>query len=85
MAPFYNGPTDEGRAHFKPLLDVGPVVDQTREVPYAEVNSMQNSMATAGDRKHMKAATLAEVDYGVMKYMFDTYVKLTEEYPDAKG
>ncbi|KAH9975379.1 hypothetical protein BGW80DRAFT_1473780 [Lactifluus volemus] len=40
---FYNGSEQEGRAHFKPLLDIGPVMDTCKEIPYEELNSIQVS------------------------------------------
>ena len=41
MLPFFNGSVEEGKKRFKDLYDVGPVADLTREMPYAEVNTLQ--------------------------------------------
>ena len=41
VLPFFNGSVEEGKKRFKDLYDVGPVADLTREMPYAEVNTLQ--------------------------------------------
>ncbi|KAF8639953.1 hypothetical protein AX17_001203 [Amanita inopinata Kibby_2008] len=51
---FYNGTVEEGKARFKPLFDIGPVLDTTREVPYEEVNCLQNEYAKHGQGVYMK-------------------------------
>ncbi|KAL5487870.1 hypothetical protein ACEPAI_5978 [Sanghuangporus weigelae] len=42
IVPFYNGPVEEGRKIFKEFLDLCPS-DATGEVPYEQMNSLQNS------------------------------------------
>ncbi|TEB23717.1 FAD-binding domain-containing protein [Coprinellus micaceus] len=37
---FYNGSEDKGRANFKNILDLGPVVDLAREIPYEQLNGL---------------------------------------------
>jgi hypothetical protein len=41
VLPFYNGPEEEGRKKFKAFLDVGPVADLMKMLPYEEQNSLQ--------------------------------------------
>ena len=85
LVPFFNGPAAEGRARFKPFFDVGPVADMTQEIPYEQQNAIQNSMATHGDRKVMKSASLAQVEEDVLTNLYEEYVKLVEEYPEARA
>lgn len=42
-------------------------------------------MATHGDRKLLKAASLTDPDDGIIQYLYDEYVKMVTEYPEAKG
>ena len=60
-------------------------MNQTQELPYNQMNGLQNPMATHGDRKYMKASSLAAVDVNVIKYMFEKYSKMTTENPEAKS
>ena len=41
-------------------------------------------MATHGDRKVMKAAAFAYIDEGMITHVFEEYVKLVTEHPEAK-
>lgn len=84
LIPFFNGPAEEGKKRFKAFYDVGPVADMTQEIPYEQQNAVQNPMATHGQRKVMKSAALAQVDADILTNLFNEYVKLVQEYPDAK-
>ncbi|KAF8883985.1 hypothetical protein BD779DRAFT_1674294 [Infundibulicybe gibba] len=37
---FWNGPGEEGRAHFKEFFDIGPSADHCSEMPYEAVNAI---------------------------------------------
>ncbi|THH28994.1 hypothetical protein EUX98_g5195 [Antrodiella citrinella] len=54
----YHGSEAEGRANFKPIFDVGPVADMTKEIPYEDVNTMQNGIALHGFNYFMKGTFL---------------------------
>ncbi|KAL4783756.1 hypothetical protein BJX76DRAFT_368116 [Aspergillus varians] len=51
---FYNGTNEEGESRFADLLSLGPVANMVSMIPYSQVNSLQNPMATYGDRKSFK-------------------------------
>lgn len=51
---------------------------------YAELIFSQNPMATHGDRKILKAASLTSVDNDLVQHVFQEYVKLTELHPETK-
>ncbi|KAI9451953.1 FAD-binding domain-containing protein [Russula earlei] len=61
---FWNGSEEEGRSHFKPLFDLGPVLDTCKEIPFEEVNSVQNIHLKHGRNYYMKGifATGLQVD-----------------------
>ncbi|KAJ3500168.1 hypothetical protein NLJ89_g9911 [Agrocybe chaxingu] len=56
VIPFYNGSEAEGREHFKDLLVAGPVADISREIPYEELNSLQNPLSGHGRGVYMKGS-----------------------------
>ncbi|KAF5340312.1 hypothetical protein D9611_007881 [Ephemerocybe angulata] len=60
---FYNGSEEEGRAHYKEFFDVGPVVDNVREIPYEQLNSLQNPQASHGRCYYLKGVSQASPNY----------------------
>ncbi|KAI0356536.1 FAD-binding domain-containing protein [Trametes cingulata] len=54
--PFYNGSEEEGRQNYKAFFDLGPVVDMCKEIPYEELNAMQNHITAPGQNVYMKGA-----------------------------
>lgn len=51
---YYNGSQEEGSRHFSSLLALEPVMNTLGMIPYHQLNSLQNPMATYGDRKSFK-------------------------------
>ncbi|TEB04031.1 FAD-binding domain-containing protein [Coprinellus micaceus] len=41
----YNGSEEEGRAAYKEFLDIGPIADMAKELPYEELNTLQSARA----------------------------------------
>ncbi|KAI0786336.1 FAD-binding domain-containing protein [Abortiporus biennis] len=56
---FYNGSAEEGRKNFKAFYDLGPVADLAAEIPYEELNNMQNYLATPQKNYYMTGAQLS--------------------------
>ncbi|KAF9569413.1 FAD-binding domain-containing protein [Agrocybe pediades] len=54
IIPFYNGSESEGREKFKFLFDIGPVADMTKEIPFEELNALQNPMTMHGKGVYQK-------------------------------
>lgn len=54
VAVYYNGSHEEGSQFFSSLLALEPVVNTISMIPYPQLNSLQNPMATYGDRKSFK-------------------------------
>ncbi|KAF2668505.1 FAD-binding domain-containing protein [Microthyrium microscopicum] len=48
---FYNGPEDKARAFFKPLLDIGPVMQNVGMMPYDNINGLMNEQQDYGARR----------------------------------
>jgi len=56
---FYNGPEAEGKTVFQPLIDLGPMANSAKMIPYEEVNTLQNNVAVPGRGIFMTATSLA--------------------------
>lgn len=54
LIPFFNGSEEEGRAKFKKFLDIESCTDITRELPFEELNALQNPFAEHGECRYMK-------------------------------
>ncbi|PPQ71770.1 hypothetical protein CVT24_006531 [Panaeolus cyanescens] len=60
LTMFYNGPEEEGRLNYKKYFDLGPILDQTREMPYEEMNATMNAALEHGHPRLMKGAYQVE-------------------------
>ncbi|KAF8060169.1 hypothetical protein FPV67DRAFT_1674133 [Lyophyllum atratum] len=60
---FYNGTEAEGRAVFKAFFDVGPVADLTKEIPFEELNTLQNAGCFHGQGVYQKGLAHRKPDY----------------------
>ncbi|KII92562.1 hypothetical protein PLICRDRAFT_103835 [Plicaturopsis crispa FD-325 SS-3] len=60
---FFNGSEAEGRAHWKDLLDIGPIVDHSAEIPYETLNTLQNPEAEHGYGSYMKGVYQVKPNY----------------------
>ncbi|EMD40453.1 hypothetical protein CERSUDRAFT_80123 [Gelatoporia subvermispora B] len=51
---FYNGSEEEGRKNYKTLLDIGPIADMSKEIPFEKLNEVQNHLAVHGRNNYEK-------------------------------
>ncbi|KAL1697383.1 hypothetical protein GGG16DRAFT_107299 [Schizophyllum commune] len=51
---YYNGSEAEGRDHFRRLLDIGPIIDDTTEIPYEKTGQMMNFLFPPGRGVYQK-------------------------------
>jgi len=76
VVPFYNGSEEEGREHFKAFLDLKPI-DNSKEIPYEVLNSLQNHLARHGQCAYLRGALqtkgIPELEHAV----FDKLVELS--------
>ncbi|RDW80933.1 hypothetical protein BP5796_05631 [Coleophoma crateriformis] len=83
-AVYYNGVTSKAKEFFAPLLDMGPLMNDTREMPYSAVNGMLNPMSSYGDRKTQKGAVLTTpVELSFAQSIFNNFSTFVKETPDA--
>lgn len=80
---FYNGTKEEGEKRYTGLLALEPVVNMIEVIPYSLLNSLQNPMATYGDRKTFKGLfyrTPLEAQF--LRSMLDELSAGAKENPD---
>lgn len=81
---FYDGTKEEALRYYAPLLDLKPIVNLTREMPYKEVNAMLNNVSTHGDRKTQKGAAFTiPLSNKLSQQILEGYLKMITEIPDA--
>jgi hypothetical protein len=78
VIPFFNGTESEGRARFKAFIDIGPVADLTKEMPFEELNGLQNPMAAHGKGVYLKGATHKRANYLPIANAHNRFVELVK-------
>ncbi|KAF7967602.1 hypothetical protein HWV62_33689 [Athelia sp. TMB] len=83
----YNGSEQDGRAAFKSFLDLGPIADETKEIPYEELNALhlpcKNAKFDHGRNTVMKGTRWTKPRVEVMSKVFNQLIKLSAEKPDV--
>lgn len=83
---YFNGPAAAAEKFFAPVLDLGPVLNTTAEIPYPELNAMINPANTHGERKIFKGASfVAPLDPAFFQSVFDDYVHFLTEIPGVSA
>ncbi|KAB8292334.1 hypothetical protein EYC80_008075 [Monilinia laxa] len=82
---FYNGSEAEAHAYYKPLFDLEPLADMTKEMDYVEANTMINEPMAHGFRRNMKgAAYMLPLTYSFASEIYSETEKFLNDTPDAK-
>ncbi|KAH0579527.1 hypothetical protein H2248_002381 [Termitomyces sp. 'cryptogamus'] len=74
---FFNGSEAEGRENFKAFFDLGPVADFTKEIPYEELNTLQNQTQFHGQGMYMKGIAQRKPDFESITKAFDHVQKVS--------
>ncbi|KAH9965223.1 FAD-binding domain-containing protein [Russula dissimulans] len=75
---FWNGSEEEGRSHFKPFFDLGPVMDTCKELPYEELNSIQNFNVQHGKNYYVKGVFSSGIQLDVAEKLASRIPELTK-------
>jgi len=75
---FLNGSEDEGLAHFKPFFDLGPVMNTCKEIPYEELNSIQNFNVKPGSNFYIKGIFSSGPQVGVAEKLVSRHPELSK-------
>ncbi|KAI7372242.1 hypothetical protein KC336_g20700 [Hortaea werneckii] len=82
FAASYDGPEEEGRQLFRPLVDIGPIMNTMAKAPYPNVNRMVPTVP--GMRSSMKgAAYVMPIREEFFMDMFEKYEQFNAECDDA--
>ncbi|KUJ07010.1 FAD-binding domain-containing protein [Mollisia scopiformis] len=82
---WFNGSADEAEKYYKSLLDLGPLVNTAKEIPYSESNTLANGPSAHGLRRTMKgSAFLAPLELSFADTIWDEYIAFIEKVPDAQ-
>ncbi|KAK6823210.1 hypothetical protein RU639_005855 [Aspergillus parasiticus] len=80
---YYNGTNEEGSKRYAGFLALEPVVNMIEVIPYSLLNSLQNPMATYGDRKSFKGLFYrTPMDAQFLRSMLDELNAKAQEHPD---
>ncbi|KAI0341015.1 FAD binding domain protein [Trametopsis cervina] len=82
---FHNGSVEAGKKVFEDLFAVGPLKDLTHEIPYEELNAIQNPMTTHGDRKLFKGSTLDAITVELISHIVAKYDELLAQFPGSEN
>lgn len=69
------GTPESGKAFFKPLFDIGPMMDTTSVLPYTEWNTGGNPFCTHMERKPAFAAGSQKLDPQTWRHVWHKYVE----------
>jgi len=76
---FYNGSEEEGRAKFKWLHDLEPIVDKSKTVEYQELNSLINYIFPYDKGTLFHAVTFRHIDLPTIQKAFDRLIEVRKE------
>ncbi|KAL8869525.1 MAG: hypothetical protein Q9174_004210 [Haloplaca sp. 1 TL-2023] len=81
---FFNGPEDKAKSFFQPLLDLDPVVNDTKMMPYSALNGMLNPVVPHGGRKSTKGACFQlPMQAAFATSLFEQFSAFVKGNPDA--
>ncbi|KAE8386654.1 hypothetical protein BDV23DRAFT_187058 [Aspergillus alliaceus] len=81
---FYNGPRPEAERFFAPILSQGPVLNDTRMMPYPEINMMMNKAAEFGGRKRLGGTSVTlPLDVKYMEELYRDFDNIMKTFPLA--
>ncbi|KAF8165078.1 FAD binding domain-containing protein [Crassisporium funariophilum] len=83
--PFFNGTEIEGRDRFKAILDIGPVADMSKEMPFEQLNSLQNPMAGHGRGVYMKGFAHKKPHYPSIASAHQKFVAIAKSHSFQGG
>ncbi|KAE8153556.1 FAD/FMN-containing dehydrogenase [Aspergillus avenaceus] len=80
---YYNGTLSEGETHYAGLLALNPELNTATSIPYSKLNSLQNEMATYGDRKSFKGLFYRlPLDTAFLRSVLDDLEAVNAKYAD---
>ncbi|KAF3940869.1 hypothetical protein ABW19_dt0208566 [Dactylella cylindrospora] len=84
VEPFYAGTVEDGKEAFKPLIDVGPVVNMTGPVAWNVLNSSGDFFGTKGSRKPGYSAGMVKLDPTAYRNVWDSWTTFIQKHGTDK-
>lgn len=79
---FYNGPRIAAESFFAPLLALHPVQNDTREMPYWEMNGILARLARPGNRKCVGGTAITlPLDHRLVRELYEDFDRIMRTYP----
>ncbi|KDQ10994.1 hypothetical protein BOTBODRAFT_136285 [Botryobasidium botryosum FD-172 SS1] len=85
LVGMFNGSTEDGKKAFERFVTLGPVHDQSRTIPYAELNGLQNKMTPHGHNAWVRSTCVPEFDKEYLLRVHAAWKKMVSDYPNAAG
>ncbi|KAJ6028033.1 hypothetical protein N7540_003609 [Penicillium herquei] len=83
---FYNGPKTKGESFFAPLLALDPIQNQTREMPYPEINTLLGPLAAPGARHRLNGTGVnMPLDFQRVNEIYEDFDKMTRSFSRVEG
>ncbi|GLI72316.1 hypothetical protein PoHVEF18_000486 [Penicillium ochrochloron] len=83
---FYNGPRVAAEAFFAPLLALGPIQNETCEMPYPRMNTILGPLAARGARKRLSGTTVRlPLDPQIVHEVYEDFDRIMRSYPRVEG
>ncbi|KAI0056284.1 FAD-binding domain-containing protein [Artomyces pyxidatus] len=82
---FWDGTEDEGRENFKALFNLSPLIiaDMCRQMPYPDVNTLQNESVPHGRNYYLKSVFLQRPSPAIAVAVRDAVFELQKAHPDT--
>ncbi|TFK29243.1 FAD binding domain-containing protein [Coprinopsis marcescibilis] len=75
---FFNGSEQDGRAEFQDFYDIGPVQDMAKEIPYQDLNTLQNPMSEHGKGQYLKGASQKQPEFSSMMQIVNKTAEIAQ-------
>ncbi|KAJ9490166.1 hypothetical protein VN97_g3102 [Penicillium thymicola] len=83
-AIFYNGPRSRAESYFAPILSIESTSNSCDMIPYCELNSIQNPLATYGGRKSFSGAFVKlPLEVSFFQELWADYTDMLRTYPES--
>jgi len=79
----YNGISEEGEELFKRFVALGPLRNNSRNMPYPEINNAQNHVAGHGQNRLFRGAFVPEFDKELIARIEPARQKMVADYPST--
>ncbi|KAG8170295.1 hypothetical protein KVR01_001040 [Diaporthe batatas] len=83
LIPFYIGGEEAAREKFAPLLDIGPLVEDTTMLPYNSWSSGADSFCVKGGRKPSYGVNVQDLSPTAWRNVWNEYASFTAQHAEA--